>query len=52
MSRATERQASMPGPPGQAAVPPGLLRQMTADPPLKAPVSVTWFGEMERSHPT
>lgn len=32
-------------------MPAGLLGQMTADPPLKAAVSITWFGEYLRSHP-
>jgi len=31
-------------------MPQGLLRQMTADPPLKAAVSITWFGEFVMSH--
>lgn len=33
------------------SVPEGLLRQMTADPPFKCAVSITWFGEYAKSHP-
>lgn len=33
------------------SLPEGLLRQMTADPPFKCAVSITWFGEYVRSHP-
>ncbi|MBU4278182.1 MAG: hypothetical protein KKC30_15685 [Proteobacteria bacterium] len=33
------------------SLPEGLLRQMTADPPFKCAVSITWFGEYAKSHP-
>lgn len=35
----------------RASVPPNLLRELEAEPPFKPGVSVSWFGEVEQSHP-
>ncbi len=35
----------------RASVPPNLLRELEAAPPFKPGVSVSWFGDMEPSHP-